>query len=72
MQDDDQILLKHSGGCTNPKVVMLLLDRRDDPVTPLLNQFTYQAMLHELIGIKRNRIKLNRGGGLGDSEYIVS
>ena len=61
MQDDDQILLKHSGGCTNPKSVFLLLDRRDDPVTPLLNQFTYQAMLHELIGIKRNRIKLNRG-----------
>ncbi|KFM24466.1 Vacuolar protein sorting-associated protein 45-like protein [Auxenochlorella protothecoides] len=40
--------------------VLLLLDRRDDPVTPLLSQvrgeeegrvWTYQAMLHEVLGI---------------------
>ena len=54
MQDDDQILSKYAGGCTNPKSVIFILDRRDDPITPLLNQFTYQAMIHELIGIKRN------------------
>lgn len=62
MQDDDQILSKYAGGCTNPKSVIFILDRRDDPITPLLNQFTYQAMIHELIGIKRNRVKLSRGG----------
>lgn len=35
-------------------LVVLLLDRRDDPVTPLLTQWTYQAMIHELVGIKDN------------------
>merc|ERR1719440_1542579 len=38
--------------------LLLLLDRRDDPVTPLLNQWTYQAMVHELIGISNNRVDL--------------
>ena len=39
--------------------VLLLLDRRSDPVTPLLMQFTYQAMVHELIGIKNNRVMMS-------------
>eukprot|EP00127_Corallochytrium_limacisporum_P006953 Clim_evm7s239 gene=Clim_evmTU7s239 len=39
--------------------VLLILDRRDDPVTPLLNQWTYQAMIHELLGIKNNRVDLS-------------
>lgn len=38
--------------------LLLVLDRRDDPVTPLLNQWTYQAMIHELVGIKDNRVDL--------------
>eukprot|EP00878_Enallax_costatus_P028747 GHUV01031087.1.p1 GENE.GHUV01031087.1~~GHUV01031087.1.p1 ORF type:complete len:544 (+),score=165.71 GHUV01031087.1:624-2255(+) len=38
--------------------VVLLLDRRDDPVTPLLTQWTYQAMIHELVGIKDNTVVL--------------
>ena len=36
--------------------LLIILDRRDDPVTPLLNQWTYQAMVHELLGIKNNRV----------------
>uniref|UniRef100_A0A7S0LML6 Vacuolar protein sorting-associated protein 45 n=1 Tax=Coccolithus braarudii TaxID=221442 RepID=A0A7S0LML6_9EUKA len=43
---------------TDPPPLLLLLDRRDDPVTPLLNQWTYQAMVHELIGINNNRVSL--------------
>jgi len=39
---------------------VLLLDRRDDPVTPLLNQFTYQAMLHELLTMNNNRIDMSK------------
>lgn len=27
--------------------ILLVIDRRDDPITPLLNQWTYQAMVHE-------------------------
>ncbi|CAD5229030.1 unnamed protein product [Bursaphelenchus okinawaensis] len=35
---------------------LLILDRSEDPVTPLLNQWTYEAMVHELIGITNNRV----------------
>ncbi|EFJ42173.1 hypothetical protein VOLCADRAFT_77223, partial [Volvox carteri f. nagariensis] len=38
--------------------VVLLLDRRDDPVTPLLSQWSYQAMVHELVGIQDNLVKM--------------
>ena len=40
--------------------LLLLLDRRDDPVTPLLSQWTYQAMVHELLTIHNNRIDMRR------------
>ena len=36
---------------------MFILDRREDPITPLLNQWTYQAMIHELIGMDLNKIE---------------
>ena len=39
--------------------MLLLVDRRDDPVTPLLNQWTYQAMVHELLGINNNRVDIS-------------
>jgi vacuolar protein sorting-associated protein 45 len=38
--------------------LLLVLDRRDDPVTPLLTQWTYQAMVHELLGLNNNRVLL--------------
>jgi len=38
--------------------LVLVLDRRDDPVTPLLTQWTYQAMVHELLGLHNNRVVL--------------
>ena len=28
-------------------MLLKVLDRSDDPLTPLLNQWTYQAMVHE-------------------------
>lgn len=39
--------------------LLLILDRRCDPVTPLLNQWTYQAMVHELLTINNNRVNLS-------------
>lgn len=39
--------------------ILLLLDRRDDPITPLLSQWTYQAMVHELLGISNGRVDLS-------------
>ena len=38
--------------------MLLILDRRDDPITPLLTQWTYQAMVHELLGLNDNRVNL--------------
>ena len=40
--------------------LLLLCDRRDDPVTPLLTQWTYQAMVHEVLGIKDNTVDLRQ------------
>ena len=39
--------------------ILLLLDRRNDPVTPLLNQWTYEALVHELMGIVNGRVDLS-------------
>ncbi|XP_061393682.1 vacuolar protein sorting-associated protein 45 [Musca vetustissima] len=44
--------------------LLLILDRRDDPVTPLLHQWTYQAMVHELLHIRNNRVDLSGVQGI--------
>ncbi|CAH7671756.1 Sec1-like protein [Phakopsora pachyrhizi] len=44
---------------THPSPVLLILDRRHDPVTPLLTQWTYQAMVHEILGIDNGRVDLS-------------
>ena len=44
---------------TDTLPILLLLDRRDDPITPLLTQWTYQAMVHELLGIYNGKIDLS-------------
>ncbi|XP_071938613.1 vacuolar protein sorting-associated protein 45 homolog isoform X1 [Coffea arabica] len=52
--------------------LLLVIDRRDDPVTPLLNQWTYQAMVHELIGIQDNKVDLrNTGKFPKDQQEVV-
>ena len=50
---------------------MLLVDRRDDPVTPLLSQWTFQAMVHELIGIDANRVDLQNVPGVRCTRQIA-
>lgn len=44
---------------TDTPPILLILDRREDPITPLLTQWTYQAMVHELIGINNGRVNLS-------------
>ncbi|XP_075648557.1 vacuolar protein sorting-associated protein 45 homolog isoform X2 [Castanea sativa] len=51
--------------------LLLVIDRRDDPVTPLLNQWTYQAMVHELIGIQDNKVDLRNIGKLPKDQQEV-
>ena len=52
--------------------VLLLLDRRDDPVTPLLTQWTYAGMLHETLGLRHNRVSLNKGQGENEQEVVLN
>lgn len=49
------LVVKSSKGSNS---IVLILDRKDDPVTPLLNQWNYQAMIHELLTINNHRVKL--------------
>ncbi|KAH9179183.1 Sec1 family-domain-containing protein [Lactarius sanguifluus] len=39
--------------------LLLILDRRNDPITPMLSQWTYQAMVHELLGIRNGRVDMS-------------
>jgi vacuolar protein sorting-associated protein 45 len=38
--------------------LLLILDRRDDPITPLLQNWTYHALVHENFQIKNNRVNM--------------
>jgi vacuolar protein sorting-associated protein 45 len=52
--------------------LLLILDRRDDPVTPLLSQWTYQAMVHELLGLNNHRVSLRGAPNIPpDLEQVV-
>lgn len=67
----DQLVQEQSREATP---VLLLLDRRNDPVTPMLNQWTYQAMIHELLGLENNRVNMSRVEGIRPElrEIVVS
>lgn len=39
--------------------LVLVLDRHNDPITPLLFQWTYQAMVHEIFGLNKNIVELH-------------
>lgn len=55
----------------NP-VLLLVLDRTSDPITPLLSQWTYQAMVHELLGLNNNRLHLGNAPGVSkDLQQVV-
>lgn len=44
-----------------PPPLLLIIDRRSDPVTPLLTQWTYQAMLHEEFGLRHGKVQAISG-----------
>ncbi|KAJ8969177.1 hypothetical protein NQ314_001880 [Rhamnusium bicolor] len=73
----DEIMSKESSLFAfgqNSQPLLLILDRRDDPITPLLNQWTYQAMVHELLTINNNRVNLSNVTGVSKelSEVVLS
>ena len=59
---------------TSGSPLLLIIDRKEDPITPLLMQWTYQAMVHELLpgGILNNRVNLRSAKGVSkDLEEVV-
>lgn len=50
--------------------VLLILDRIDDPITPLLTQWTYQSMIHEFFVIKNGRVKIETPNL--STEYVMN
>ena len=50
--------------------LLLIVDRRDDPVSPLLNQWTYQAMIHELVGITNGKVEV--GSAASSAAFTLS
>jgi len=62
---------KHGACC------LLIVDRWEDAVTPLLLPWTYQAMLHEYIGLDRNLVVLDKSETrsqkkVEDNEFVLS
>ncbi len=43
----------------DPPPLLVILDRRQDPIAPLLTQWTYQAMVHQLLGLVENRVDMS-------------
>ena len=54
--------------------LLLIMDRCEDPVTPLLTAWTYQAMLHQLLNMKNNRMDLSHVPSIRDElkQVVVS
>ncbi|EGC36039.1 hypothetical protein DICPUDRAFT_32454 [Dictyostelium purpureum] len=54
--------------------LLLILDRKDDPITPLLHQWTYQSMIHELLTISNNRVSLAKAPNIKEDlrEVVLS
>ncbi len=58
---------------TDGNPLVLILDRREDPVTPLLSQWTYQAMVHELLKLDKNTVNLSSAPGIHpDLVYVLA
>ncbi|WWD15774.1 hypothetical protein CI109_100197 [Kwoniella shandongensis] len=55
-----------------PAPLLLILDRRNDPVTPLLSQWTYQAMVHELLGITNGRVRIAQEENIELRDLVLS
>ncbi|KMZ68788.1 vacuolar protein sorting 45 [Zostera marina] len=75
-QETAKLMYEHESGLfdfrrTEISPLLLIIDRRDDPVTPLLNQWTYQAMVHELLEINDNKVDLRNVGKIPKDQQEV-
>ena len=62
--EEERALFDFGSRAADESPLVLILDRKDDPVTPLLLQWTYLAMVHELLGLADNRVSLQHVPGV--------
>jgi len=58
-------------GCKSD-AVLVIVERSEDPVSPLLNQWTYEAMVHELVGISNNRVQMENAPADGLKNLVLN
>ena len=57
-------------GSLGQQPLLLIVDRDDDPVTPLLTQWTYQAMIHDFFVLRNGRVKLETS--TSNTEFVLN
>lgn len=55
--------LESAVGAAHASTTLLIIDRVDDIITPLVAPFTYEAAIHELFHIKRNTVRIPSSPG---------
>ena len=61
-EDQRGSLFDYRGNCQ-----LIIMDRKSDPVTPLLMQWLYLGMVHEFMPIWNNRVKVNN-----EDEFVLN
>lgn len=64
----------HVGNTKQNAPLLLIMDRNEDPVTPLLTAWTYQAMMHQILEMQNNRMDLSSVPNVRDElkQVVVS
>ena len=64
----------HVGQTKQTAPLLVIIDRNEDPITPLLTAWTYQAMLHQILDMNNNRMDLSSVPGIRDElkQVVVS
>ncbi|CAN0336904.1 unnamed protein product, partial [Scytosiphon promiscuus] len=52
-------------GSDGGRATLLLLDRADDPLSPLMHEFTYQCLVEDLLDIEDGRVSYTAETGKG-------
>lgn len=56
LQDNSDLIHRNCGN--QPNGLLFIYDRKEDPITPLLTQWTYQSMIHEVFTISQNIVEV--------------